>query len=306
MGLLDRVSYSAGHFLFRLDTNIDGGAAYLKSVSGGMVKGAILEEQAGAVATQFKHVGAIEIDPIQLELGMAMSWPVLDWIASSWKKKFTRHSGAIVHADFNLNCKMEQWFFNALITETKFPTLDGGAREPAYLGVTLAPEYVQRIPGDGMKVRGVYSSNQKLWLPSNFRMWILGHDCSYVNRIDSFTVTQKTKPLYLGGERLPENEPVGVDFSNINIYMATQHAMTFEAWYEACLVRGRNMGAERPGYIEFLGPNDQMLFTIMLNEVGIHRMSIEKSEANAEQIKRYKIELYLESMELVWNPKYIR
>lgn len=305
---LDRKSYAAGNFLFKLDHSGDEGAAYLKSVAGGMVRGAILEEQAGPAATQLKHLGAVEIDPIQLEIGMAMSRPLLDWIAGSWKKKFTRQSGCIIHADFNLNCRMEQWFTNALIAETKFPTLDGAAKEPAYLGVTLNPEQVDVRKGKGEKVQGVVGKNQKLWLPSNFRLDIQGIDCTHVTRIDSFTVTQKIKPLYTGVSRFPELEPTGVEFSNVTIYLAVAHAEDFLDWYKDFVVAGgKDTAHERDGFIEFLGPDNQtVLFTIYLNRLGIHRLAVEKSEANTEQIKRYKIELYLESMELEYNERFLR
>ena len=92
-------------------------------------------------------------------------------------------------------------------------------------------------------------------------------------------------------------------FATVSYYAADLEAAA--AWYGEVL--GIEPYFQRPGYIEFLGPdNDTVIFTINLNELGIHRMSLEKSEANAEQIKRYKIELYMESMELVWNPLYIR
>src|SRR4029079_18783237 len=108
---LQRRIYSAGHFLFRLDDNGDDGAAYLKSAGGGMVKGAVLEEQAGPASQQFKHIGSVEMDLIEIEIGMALSRPVLDCIKCSWEKNFTRQNGCIIHADFNLKCKMEQWFY---------------------------------------------------------------------------------------------------------------------------------------------------------------------------------------------------
>jgi hypothetical protein len=305
---LDSKSYSSGHFLFQLDSGNDPGAAYLKSVAGGMMKGAVLEENAGPSQTQFKHLGTVEIDPIQIEIGMAMSKPVLDWIKGSWNKEFTRMDGQIIHADFNLNSRLEQWFTNALIAETKFPTLDGAAREPAYLGVTIHPEEVQVKKGDGHKVMGVTGLNQKRWLPSNFALHIEGIDCRYVNRIDSFSVTQKIRPLYTGVQRTPELEPTGIDFSNLVVYLAVEHAQDFFDWHEQFVVRGsKSTTSERPGFIEFLGPdNSTVIFTINLNQVGIHRLTIEKSEAQAEQIKRAKVELYLESMDLVYDGSSMR
>lgn len=305
---LDRRSYSAGHFLFHLDDKHDVGAAYLKSVEGGMVKSAILEEQAGPEALQFKHLGTVEIDPIQLEIGMALSRPVLDWIAGSWQRKYSRRSGSIIHADFDFRSKIEQWFEDALITETKFPTLDGGARDPAYLGVTIQPERIDTKRGDGHRVTGITGMAQKMWTPSNFRLDINGIDCEHVNRIDAFSVSQRVRPLYLGSQRFPELEPTGVDFSNITVYTAVEHAQDFMRWYEAFVVKGgKESREERDGYLEFLGPDTRtVLFTINLNRLGVHRLTIEKSTANAEQIKRCRIELYMESMSLEYEPQYMR
>jgi hypothetical protein len=304
---LGRKSYSAGHFLFQIDEGGGEGAAYVKSVSGGMVKGAVLGDQAGPVSLSFKHLGAVEIDPIQLEIGMALSKPLLEWISGSWKRQFSRRSGSIIHADFDFACKFEQWFENALITETKFPALDGAAKEPAYLGVTLLPEQVQTIKGDGRAVQGKVGSHQKMWLPSNFRLDIQGIDCTYVNKIDSFAVTQKTKQLYLGTSRFPEVEPTGIEFSNLVLTLAVDHADDFMGWYDAFVMKGgKDTRQERDGFIEFLAPdNSTVLFTVNLNRLGIHKLSIEKSEANAESIKRCKVELYLESMELQYNDAFM-
>ncbi|HWM88132.1 MAG TPA: phage tail protein, partial [Kofleriaceae bacterium] len=305
--MLGRKSYSAGHFLFQIDESGEG-AAYVKSVSGGMVKGAVLEDQAGPVATQFKHVGAVEIDPIQIEIGMALSKPLLEWIRGSWRRQFSRRSGSVIHADFDFRTKFEQWFEDALITETKFPTLDGSAKEPAYLSVTLQPERVKPKAGDGSILRGNHGIHQKLWQPCNFRLDIQGVDCSYVNRIDSFSVTQRIKPLYTGSTRFPEVEPTGIDFSNLVVYIGVEHADDFMAWYEQFIVRGdKDTRQERDGFLEFMAPDGHtVLFTINLNRLGIHKLSVEKSEANSEQIKRYKIELYLESMELEYSGQYMK
>ncbi|HKE16468.1 MAG TPA: phage tail protein [Kofleriaceae bacterium] len=304
---VDRKSYSAGHFLFQIDGGGDG-PAYLKSVTGGMVKGAVLEDQAGPVSTQFKHLGAVEIEPIQLEVGMALSKPLLEWIRGSWQRQFSRRSGSIIHADFDFKTKLEQWFSDALITETKFPTLDGSAKEPAYLGVTLHPENVETKKGDGHVLRANHGMFQKLWQPSNFRLDIQGIDCRYVNKIDSFAVTQKVKQLYTGPARFPELEPTAVEFSNIIVYMALEHASDFTNWYDAFIMKGaKDTKQERDGFIEFLGPDTStVLFTVNLNRLGIHRLSIEKSDANAEQIKRCKVELYVESMDLEYEDRWMK
>lgn len=305
--VLGRKSYSAGHFLFQVDGGGDG-PAYLKSVSGGMVKGAVLEDQAGPVSTQFKHLGAVEIDPIQIEIGMALSKPLLEWIRGSWRRQFSRQSGSIIHADFDFKSKFEQWFTDALITETKFPALDGSAKEPAYLSVTLHPERVETKPGDGSVLRGNHGMYQKMWQPSNFRFDINGIDCRHVNKVESFAVTQKVKALYTGPGRFPELEPTSVEFSNVIVYLALEHASDFLAWYDKSLMKGgKDPRQERDGAIELLGPDSKtVLITVNLYRLGIHRLSIEKSDANSEQVKRVKVELYVESMELAYQDRYMK
>ena len=64
----------------------------------------------------------------------------MKWIQGSWRKEFGRRNGQITHADFNLNKQVEHEFYEALITETTFPTLDGGSKDAAYLKVKLQPE----------------------------------------------------------------------------------------------------------------------------------------------------------------------
>lgn len=297
--MIARSSYSAGHFLFRLDGDADD-AAYLRSVAGGMAKGSVLGESVGPEYSAFKHLGATEIEPISFEVGMSMSQPLLEWIRGSWRREFSRRDGVIIHADANFDPKIEHEFYQALITETKFPTLDGSAREPAYLGVTIHPEWIAMKRATGGKVMGTLNVDQKRWLPSSFELSIDGYDCSMVNKIDSFTVKQKIKPLYMGSMRLPELEPTSIEFSNLTFYMAAEYADPFVKWHQDLVLRGeREMQNERTGAIEFLSPDrSEVLFTVQLNRVGLFNLSIERSEANAEQIKRAKIEVYVESMDL--------
>jgi hypothetical protein len=299
--MLARSSYAAGHFLFRLDGDED--AAYLRSVSGGMVKGSVLGEAVGPEYSAFKHLGAVEVDPIAFEIGMSMSRPLLEWIRGSWRREFSRRDGCIIHADANFEPKLEHEFHQALITETKFPALDGAAKEPAYLGVTLHPEWVSMKRAGGGKMRGSVGLNQKKWLPSSFRVDIDGIDCSRVNKVDSFAVRQKIRPLYTGASRLPELEPISIEFSNVTIYMAADFAEPFLRWHEEFVVKGdRDTSSERTGAIEFLTPDRrEVLFTVELKQVGLYNLTIDRSEANAEQIKRAKIELYVESMDLKYG-----
>ncbi len=298
---VSRRPFAGGHFVFTLDGAPVPG--YLRSVEGGTVSGEVIDETVGPDFTHFKHLGTVKIEPLSLELGMAMSRPILDWIRASWKRDFARRNGAVIHTDATYASKLEQWFSDALIVETSFPALDGASTDPAYLTVKLQPERVELKRGDGSSTPGVISPMQKHWSPSNFRLHLDGLDTSHVSKIDSFKVVQKVKELYVGSARFPELEPTGLEFGNLTIYTGLAYADDFLAWYEKAVVGGdKETRQERQGALEFVGPDgDTTLFNVVLHNVGIFGFSIDKSEAGSGNMKRCKIDLYVESMELEYE-----
>ena len=294
----NRTAYTSGHFLFHLDGEKD--TSWLKSVDGGSVKAAVLEENVGPDLIQLKHLSTVEIDPLSIEVGLSASSPLFRWIDESWKRKFSRRSGSLVHANFNLEAVLEQQFQDALISEVSFPTLDGSDKSPAYVTIKLLPERITINTGGGQKISGVDGQKQKLWTPSSFKLDINGVNCDHVSKIESFTVKQKIKPLYTGSNRYPELEPTGVEFPKLTVSIAAAHAGDFIKWHQDAVVNGdKDPKHQKPGAIEFLDPTTaKMIFKIELKNIGISQLSSEKSEANAESIKRCKIELFVEGMEL--------
>ena len=295
-------SYAAGHFVFQLDDGTPD-PGIIRSVSGGAIKGQIVDEAPGSDLHRVKHIGVVELEPIELELGMALSEPFVKWINDSWMKKYGRHNGCIIHADFDNSERLTQTFYEALIAETKFPALDGSAKESVYLGVTIHPEKCSIKEGDGGKISGVDKPEQKKWLSSNFRLSIGGLNCRHVSKIDGWSVKQKIKQVYNGEDRFPEIEPVGIEFPNLTFYMALEFASDFLKWHEAYVLKGgRDMDHEKQGSIEFLSPNlEETLFTVELANVGIHGIAIEKSQAGQEEVKRCKIDVYVESMSIKYG-----
>lgn len=284
--------------MFVLDGAPDAG--YLKSIEGGNVKGSIIEEMVGPDLVHFKHLSTVEIEPIGLELGMAMSRPMMEWIQASWRRDFSRKNGSIIFTDFDYRSQLEMEFKDALIVDTTFPALDGSDKNPAYLNVKLHPESVVLKKGDGHVIRPIISSKQKLWSPSNFRFKVIGLDCDYVNKIDSISVKQKVKQLYFGRERHPQLEPTALEFPNISFTMALAHAQDFIDWHQRYVVKGdKDTSNEKQGYIEFLPPNGgEPLLTLDLVNLGLFNLSIEKAQANEDALKRCKVELYCEQMNL--------
>ncbi|MGE0868929.1 MAG: phage tail protein [Kofleriaceae bacterium] len=298
---LPKRSYTAGHFELQIDNHRT--TAYLRSVEGGTIKGNLIDEPIGSENVRVKHMSTVEIDPISIDFGLSGASDVLKWIQSTWRKDPSRRSGQITYGDFNLDAMYVREFIDALITETTFPALDGAAKEAAFLKVKIQPESVKdNKQPPKLKLTGETSAKQKLWSPSAFRFTIDGvAGMEYTNKIESLTIRQGIKRLYTGESRFPLVEPTKIEFPNIVGTIAEQHAGALLDWHESYVRSGTSdPKAQKTGSIEFLAPNKhETLFAIDLFDLGIMSVSMPQAQANSEQIKRIKFELYVGRMDLV-------
>jgi hypothetical protein len=293
-------AYTGGHFELQLDGHAT--TAYLKSVDGGHAKIEVVDEPIGPSDRRVKHSSTTAIDPLTIECGMSGAYDVLRWIERSWKKKFKPINGQITHADFNLMPVFEHEFFDALITETTFPALDGGSKDAAYLKFKIQPQRVKmRHAASRTRLQTQQlSAKQKQWNASRFYFTIDGvDDMHYANKIESFTIKQGTKKLSTGEARMGEVEPTNIQFPNISGTISLNRAESLIKWYQETVLDGkRDDKAQKTGAIEYLGPDDKTLFMIHLYEVGIASMQISGSTANQDGIKRVKFDFYVGRMEL--------
>jgi hypothetical protein len=295
-------SYAAGHFELAIDGHKT--HAYLKSVSGGWVKGNVSDDPIGAQSGRVKQIANVEIEPMEVELGMSGATEILGWVQGSWNRKWSRRSGQITHADFNLKEAYEHWFYDALLTEVTFPALDGAAKEPAYLKCKFLPERVVTKPMSmSTDVGGVTSPKQKMWIPSAFRFSIDQFDgLEYTNKIESFTIKQGIKKMFVGRERYPQIEPTNLQFPNISGTVALAHAEKLLKWHHDYVYKEKAVKdpkGQLSGAIEFLSPDRaKPIFRIDLFGVGLSNVSIPQSTANNDQIKRAKFEMFVSDMKL--------
>lgn len=293
-------SYTAGHF----EMLIDGAPspAYLKSVDGGYVRASLIEEPIGPDQIRIKHTSTVDIEPFTIDFGMSGAEDVLTWIQQSWRREYSRRNGQINHANFDLYKTFEHEFFDALISETTFPTLDGASKDAAYLKLKMQPEKVVARKVDATtRVDGVAGTKFKHWSASAFRLNIDGIDnAKYTNKIESFTIKQGIKKLYTGQERLPQIEPTKIEFPNLVCNISLEFADELIAWYQAYVVDGQaDPSAQKTGSIEFLNQDRaSVLFRINLYEMGIHHLQVLQSTAKVDQIKRVKFELYVGRMDI--------
>jgi len=301
-------SYAAGHF----ELSIDGhqSTAFVKSVDGGWARAQVIDDPIGAHSDRVKHMGTIEIEPISIEFGLTGASDVLQWIQGSWNRQWGRRSGEIIHANVDLLETFRHEFSEALITETTFPVLDASSKDSGFVKFKFLPEVVKtkkltnnESASNGPRVAGKIGPQvkQKMWLSSAFRFSIDGIDeMQYVNKIESFTIKQSVKKMYIGASRYPQIEPTGIQFPNIVGTIGLQNASKLLEWHDQYVgVGAQDVPARKSGRIEFLTPDrKQVIFTINLHDMGIAYAGVESATANSDQIKRVKFELFCPRMEM--------
>ncbi|MEO5955471.1 MAG: hypothetical protein ABIR36_07255, partial [Nitrospiraceae bacterium] len=124
---------------------------------------------------------------------------------------------------------------------------------------------------------------------------------SKVSKIEALTIKQTMAQNSIGETRDYQKEPSKLEFPNLVISLAEASAGTFYAWFQDMVIKG-NAGEnnERAGTLEFLDPTMKgTLLTIYFHHLGIFGFTPEKSDANADSIRRVKIEMYCEQMTLM-------
>jgi hypothetical protein len=286
-------SYVSGNFFLTLNGVKTG---VIKSVDGGGISAEVINEPQGPNYFTKKRIGQPKYEDFAIQVGFSNGKQLYDWIQQTWNMARPRVSGSIISADYNWDAKSERQFTNALLTETTIPAMDGTSKEPAYITLKFAPEFIRSVKASGKLT--AEKMEQKIFLPSNFRLQIDGLDCSRVNKIESFTVKQGVAGKNIGSARDSQKEPGKLEFPNLKITMAEVAAQSFIDWHENFVIKGNNDASkEKKGSLTFLSPNRQTeLAKIEFSNIGIFRIQPDKAQANADQIKRLTVELYVEQM----------
>lgn len=273
---------------------------FLTRVAGGAVSADVIEERVGPDQYVRKHIGQPKYEDFAISAGLGMAGPFWDWVKASWEMVHKRKNGSVIACDYSGEARSEREFFNALLTETVVPALDGASKDAAVFTLKFSPEMVRTKKGDGKKVNAAVGKQPKM-LANSFRLEIDGLDCKKVSKIDSFSVKQKVSTEETGDLRDFAREPGKLDFPNLRVTFSAASAEPWQTWFESFVIKGENEAEkEKNGTLTFLAPNQQDgLAAIKLFNLGIFRLSDEPQEARSEGIHRMTAELYCERMEFV-------
>ena len=140
---------------------------------------------------------------------------------------------------------------------------------------------VRSKKGSGQKIGQSAKPEQKVWLPSNFRLEISGLDCKFVTKIDSFTVKQ-TFASGIGVGRDFEVQFGKLEFPNLSITLSEAHAQSWIDWHNDFVIMGKNSEEnEKSGSLIFLSPDlSTELGRVNFHNLGIFRLSFDPAEAD--------------------------
>ena len=300
----DNRPYVSGNYFLTLGGTKCG---FLKTVEGGAISAEVINEPAGPDHFVKKHIGQPKYQEFTLRVGFGMDPSVYEWIAQSWKLNYQRKDGSVVAMDYSLTPKSERQFMQALLTETTIPAMDGSSKEPAYLTVKFAPEIIRDAAPTGQKTDYAQygKTEQKMFLPCNFKLEIDGIDCSKVTKVDSFTVKQTAVTDDIGEAHDYLKEPGKLEFPTLKILVPETAAQGFVEWHKSFVIEGNNDETrEKSGMLTLLSPNLQSaLLRIKFFNLGIFKIQPAKAEANADAIRQVEVELYVERMELLSGGK---
>lgn len=292
--------YVAGKYAIELD-GINAG--WVWSVEGGNASSEVVVEKMSVQHAQHKHISGVKYEDISITCGTGMSQAFYQWIQNTLDYQHTRKNGSVISANYDQIEMSRMTFYNALLTEFGMPALDGSAKDAAKMTVKFAPEFTRTKIGQGAKLTGFKTDPniQKKWLTSNFRIRIDGIPddvLQRVNKIEALTVKQKVVEHALGETRDYQKEGGGIEFPHLVFTLAENAADDFYKWHESFVIKGESHeNSEKNGSIVYL-TNDLKtpLYTLNFFHMGIFKLTPDKVEAGNEQIRRIKIELYVEEI----------
>jgi hypothetical protein len=263
----------------------------VKSIEGGALVGVVLTAAPAARAHfREKHLSGVRYEPIAIAASSRRARPLFDWITTAWQGTLAQKNGAVIRVDVNGRPQAKREFVRAILVETTVPMLDGASNTPADFTVRLAPERTRDVtpPPTLPPTSPSTPGKDAPFLSANFRLNIVGLDCTRVSKIDSFTVKHNLTPA----TGVPE-------FPNLRIELSAISAGTWRTWFQSFVIDGHSGATdEKSGSLSFLNAN----LTTVLATINFHNLGIFRLENAPADPSRVVAELYCERMELAIPP----
>ena len=290
-------AFTKANFTIELANQTQAG---LKSADGGESIGQVVAFRNGNDPVANKFLGSVKTEEFHLltPVSESLGLPWAQWIVDMPNFQGTKKNGAVVTSDFNFAVIRRREFHNALITEIKVPTLDGGSKDAGYLDIAVLPASASDGSPKGKTVAPTLTQPTKVWHTADFKLEIDGLDCTRVARIESFTIKQNVSESQFGEDRFPTLSPTTVEFPDLVVTFAAASLPSWQAWFDDFVVKGNNSDSnEKSGSITFLTPDLKTTLAVLnLHHIGIYRLDPDNEPDESDKLPRAQANLYVEQM----------
>ena len=294
-------SYVSGNFSFQLD-GLDCGM--IQKIEGGNISAEVVSLANSSGYWNYKHLGPIKIADFKLQMAGIQGGPVYDWIDSALKMNHVYKNGGIYAYDFNQKCKSIREFQDSLLTEIGLPACDGGDKNPAYLSLSFAAQNVATKPGDDSHSPGAVNMKQKGLSGGNFKLTVdkCKDACTTIAKSDALTVKMGIQRDDVGATRIMDLVPGKIDFPNLVFHVSEIEADAWYAYHEDFVVKG-NCGEDAHTTAELVYYDQAFakeLVRVTMKDMGIFNLTADAEEDHKDAIKRVKVEMYMQTLEIAF------
>ena len=294
-----RASFSGNSVLF-----VDGvSCGQVQQWQGGEVVGDAVVERSGDGTPPKKHIGAIHITPIIVELSAPPAAPLVELMNALFTNTTLRKT--ITVADYPSDTKLtgtQLEATNASLIEVDFAAVDAASKDPYQITLVFSAESVRTdaaktaapsAGGKGVATKRVVASNFK------FALGELASD--RVMSVAAFTVKRAVTDTSSGETRDYKTESGPVTFANLVVTLSEMGSADWTAWQDDFIVKGNNGDSrEKTGRLDLLDATlKEKLFSLQFSHVGITRLTHEPMAAGKEGVAKLQAELYYEGLSVV-------
>jgi hypothetical protein len=275
---------SASSYVLKLN----GGDAYAETMAGGAIAvevnkvpstGSLKYMKKAIVAGSLPLSSAVKYDPITFEVGLDKDSPLFSWMAVAWSTKpGEKHDFDIGVADFNGKEKHKIVVEDAVLSEVRFPALVQNATGAAYLSVKVQPKSIEHKPGSGASL-GAPSQGAKAFFLGGFSLQLDGQAVD-VKKIDPIVI------------QTPNTN--NVDFPNVLVTVPAGDADMWTNWLQDMGKNGSNASNMKNGEIVLKDAAQKKIGSIVLNNVGIRRVTQSTADNVTAELFVERISLELE------------
>jgi len=296
-------SAASGRFLLEIGNSR---AAYLKSFSGLAYEGEQTKHDHGSENFRTRQLSTFKYSDAKCKIGMNQGGELMEWIRASFKRQCMVKSGAFTAANFDYKATHRIDFRDCLVKEIALPKLDATSKEAAYLDLTFQAEDVTHTKANGEDIKGDYNTTAKQHQPNMFRLEVAGLEdaCKRVSTIDPITCKQAVVVDAVGPQRINSIHAANLDLGTVKCSISAADAEPWALWADAWFRQGKCLaGDHKQGAIVFLGPGGDDIGRVELKDLGLIKFDHGERTANAENVARFTVEMYVQEVEIIFDAK---